>query len=643
MKEAQELNIFPEKMDVKTAQSYMHRMFNEQKVRQNYDVFMERTMAWLGKEFGDQFAGDTAKEADQYIRDIAQSIYEKITGLKPNADPFILIDRPKGKRGPFEERLFTIPDEDIEDFLENDIQIIGARYSRVMGADLEIARKFGHVDMRSWLGNDTQKGVIKEQYDELKARVRADDTLTKDQKDKLRLKYEDLEKRDRYNLGALRDRLRGTHKMQENNGYFAPLREAISAWNYMRAMGGVTVSSLGDPARLLMVHGPGRFISEGVLPLATNLKAMKLSAEYARQMGAAAELALNTRQATWADLTDPYNYGNPVVNWIKAATERFSKLTGMIHWNQFLKTWSATLSQNRILRNAEQIADKGWDSLSKKERLYMDFVNINPEVGAKLGNAFKQYGAKEGSIYLMEPQRMNEFLVSMGGVSSEEAKVIRSAYEAGVIKDVDGTIVTKGIGDTPLALDSPHLRLIFQFKSFALASHQRVLMRAASGSDGALAVTSGMASAVGIGALIYMLKQIEKGQDISDNPGKIVAEGVDRSGLIPVAMEFNNILEKWGGPGFFQAMTAGFPDADQSAPASRYAIRNSVGSLLGPTYGLATDVTGTIGNIAGLSNPFQDTFLEPTWTEGDKKALRRIAPGTTLPYWRWFIERNMME
>ena len=644
LKEAIELRIFPPDIDVKTAQTYFHRMYNVDKVRDGYEVFMQRTMRWARKAFASQFVGESKADVDVYVREIAQSIYNKITGLRPDLDPMIMVKpTPKGKRGPFEERTFTIQDSEIEEFLEDDVQIVAARYARVMGADIEIRRKFGHVDMRDWIGKDGTGGIIGEQYDQLKARVAADPDLTPEQKTRLRRRYEDAETRDRDNLAGLRDRLRGTYKLQELNGYFAPVRESVMAWNYMRAMGGVVVSSLSDVTRLIMTHGPGRFLLEGILPLVTNFKALKLSAEYAQQMGAAAELVLNTRHATWADLTDPYAYGNPVERWMTAASNRFSRIAGITHWNQLLKSWSAVMSQNRILRNAVKISEGGWDALSKREQLYMDFVNVSPGYARELGEAFKKYGNQEGSIYLLNPQRMAEMQSAQGPSAARRADVIRTIYESGVIKDVDGTIVTKGIADTPLALDGPVARVIFQFKSFALASHQRVLMRAASGSDEMLGVISGMTSAIGFGALIYMLKAVERGEEISDNPGKILAEGIDRSGLFTVALELNNIVEKWGGPGFFQALTAAFPDREQSPPASRYAIRNSVGALLGPSYGLGTDAASVLGNIAGLTNPFQDTFLEPHWSEGDLKAARRIAPGTTLPYFRWMVERYMMD
>lgn len=632
MKEAQAVGIFDKNIRVKTAPSYFHRMFSVKKVVDREDDFKDIVKRWARRSFADQFREDDAVQIDTYVQEIADSIYNKITGAEGDLDPMLkAIPKSASKRGPWKERTFTIKDELIKEFLEDDVRIVAARYARIMGADVEIASKAGDIKMSRWLGEGTGQGQIGRQYAVLKARVKRDKELTDKQKAKLLKQYSNGEARDRQRLQDLRDRLRGTHKLQENNGYFAPVRSSIMAWNYLRAMGGVVVSSLSDISRIITVHGPGRFLMEGVIPLATNLKALRLSAENAKQMGAAMELVLNTRQATWAELTDPYAAGHPAERWLSAATTGFSRLSGIVHWNQFLKSWAGVMSQNRILRNAEIVRKKGWGGLSKREQRYMDFVQINAFQAETLGDAFEKYGTRQGSIYLLEPKHMETNIIT------------KSIYEAAVIKDVDGTIVTKGIADTPLALDGPVAKMIFQFKSFALASHQRVLMRAASGTDSTLGVISGMTSSIGMGSMIYMLKQIERGEEISNNPGKIIAEGVDRSGLFAIMMELNNIAEKWNAPGFYQAMSAAFPDREQSPPASRYAIRNSMGALLGPSFGLGTDATAILGNIAGVANPLQDSWLEPHFSQGDLKAARRLAPGTTLPYFRWLVERYMMD
>ena len=50
-------------------------------------------------------------------------------------------------RGPLRNRVFQIDDEIVEEFLENDIETLGARYLQNVAGDIELVRKFGDVNM----------------------------------------------------------------------------------------------------------------------------------------------------------------------------------------------------------------------------------------------------------------------------------------------------------------------------------------------------------------------------------------------------------------------------------------------------------------------------------------------------------------
>ena len=59
-------------------------------------------------------------------------------------------------RGPLRERVFNIPDAMVEEFLENDIEKLGARYLRQIAADTELSRAFdGDVEMKHNRGPST--------------------------------------------------------------------------------------------------------------------------------------------------------------------------------------------------------------------------------------------------------------------------------------------------------------------------------------------------------------------------------------------------------------------------------------------------------------------------------------------------------
>ncbi len=620
------LDLLPEGIEPETAISYFSRQYKVPKVVAQQRKFKDITKEWARRAFADDFQAQRldAQEIDFYSGEIAEDIYRKITGVRGTAEDPFLKTRAITDRGPLKERTFNISDYLIEEFLENDVELVARRYARIMGADVELTERFGSADM------DNIFGELADDYRRISDDVSASKVPDAEKEKVLTQLDKDL-KDDISRIEGLRDRLRGLYKLEQNTSNAGRLMASLGTFNYMRTMGGVTLSSVSDVARHIMTHGPGRFMNEGVVPLLTNLKGIKMSAAQAREMGAAAELINHSRMATLADLTDPYAYGNPVERWLRNASVGFSRLTAMEHWNQAQKSMASVLSQNRILKNAQKASEKGYDSLSKAEKAYMQFVGINPGNAERIGELYKRHGQKEGTTFIGNSDRW----VREGGRGDD---VARTVYESAVIKDVDGTIVTKGIGDTPLALDGPVARAIFQFKSFMLASHQRMLMRAVGGTESTQAVASGMMVSIGMGMMVYWLKSIESGRDPGNNPGKWFAEGVDRSGLFAVLMEMNNIGEKMGAPGFYQAMSAAFPDHDQSPPASRYAVRSTVGSLLGPSFGLATDVAQLGGVAAKAANPFGDDFGELDYTKGDIKALRRLTPGSTLPGIRSMLE-----
>lgn len=129
-----------------------------------------------------------------------------------------------------------------------------------------------------------------------------------------------------------------------------------------------------------------------------------------------------------------------------------------------------------------------------------------------------------------------------------------------------------------------------------------------------------------IGMFIYWLRHVAFGTDVSDNPGTWIAEGLDRSGIFSVLFEANNTFEKMGLPGIYTGAAAAFPGSSQRAPASRFASRGVVDSLLGPTAGTARDIAMVPATIANIikGNPA---------THSDYVLAKRLAPFIGL----WFV------
>lgn len=547
-------------------------------------------------------------EADRadYVNQIADDIFRQLTGRASQGLPSY--DMTIAARGPLKERTFNIPDDLVEDFLESDVELIARRYARVMAADVELAKKFG----KPTLGPQLKE--VANDYQRLRDAVTASTSLDARQKEKALLALAQREKRDVNDIAGVRDLLRGQYKVDSQHTNFARVLHAAQTFNYMRLLGGVLFSSLSDAVRPVMVHGMGRYMTQGIAPLVTNLKAVKLSVKDAKLLGAVTERVLQSRLATMAELADPYAMNSPFERFLANASNVFSRMTLLPFWNDMHKSIASVLTQNRILENA---LSGDYAKLAAGERKYMGFLGIDEFMAERIAKQFREFGEVEGNVHIP-------------GVEQWTDDGARRAFAAALNKDVDSIIVTKGVADVPLFMNTPAGKALGQFKSFAIASNQRVLMRGLQ--DGPGSIITGMVGMAALGMLTYWVKQRESGREVSDNPGTWIAEGLDRSGIFSVGFEINNIVEKLGGPGAYWLGAKAFSSKSQQQPASRYATRNAFGAMLGPTFQLGTDTATLLGLGASALHGNADP------TPGDVSTMFNMIPGRTLPYWRWIIE-----
>ncbi|MBN8935185.1 MAG: hypothetical protein J0I13_02505, partial [Rhizobiales bacterium] len=500
---------------------------------------------------------DFLDDADRaaYLDEIVDDIFANVTGR--GLDGGVPTDLVVTKRGPLKERTFNIPDNLVEKFLEHDAEFVGRRYARIMSADIELTERFGDATMKGPIEG------IRAEYGDLRQAVEADGAISATDRVKQLQSLNAREKADIRDIEAVRDMLRGHYRPEIQHTNWAKTLNAAGAFNYMVALGGVVLASLTDAVRPAMVHGLTSYMRDGLGPLIRNVKAAKLSREEAKLAGAISERWLASRLATLAEITDPYAMNSPFERFLTNAATGFTQLTGLLHWNDFQKGIAATMTQNRILRNAELAAEKGFAALPADERAYMGFLGIGQDRAENLGRLFRQHGETLDGVRVASTERWGDDAVPA---------FLRRAYRAAVNKDVDSIIVTKGAGDVPLFANTPAGRAILQFKSFAIASNQRVLIRGLQ--EDTTRFVGGVVGMATIGTFIYAMKQLESGREISDNPGTWIAEGLDRSGIFSVALEINNALEKVGAPGLYAGLAAMFPSASQKQPASRFAVRS---------------------------------------------------------------------
>jgi hypothetical protein len=631
-----ELNMLPDDVDVSTSVNYLNRVYNKQKLQANMPSFISKVSKWLKDkdetlyqnakdaqdklDAGDVADGEIAKlqaiidkaefkkgkdfEPEDY-ENIAQQIHQRILGTPDGRLPYdwkmgegfssgnkgSSLNGATALRGPLRARRFTIEDDLIEEFLENDIEALGARYLQQTGADIELTRKFGNVTL------DNEIKQIRDYYSDQAKAVEKRTDLTDIQKDKLRIKLGNKMDADIRDIAGMRDRIRGVYGFQEDN-VWTRIGRSSRDLNYLRLLGGVTVSSLPDAARIVMAEGFTKTFSRGLGALATNTKQFKLAAAEAKRYGIGTDVLMSGKAEVIADVGDYTQGGTAVERGLRSAANKFGRINFLDYWTSGMKQLHAVTMQTSI-----------FDGLSKgKFDKRLTRLGIDKQSAMDMMEQVNKYGKNEDGVWITNAKNWDR-------------PDLERMWGAAMRKESDRVIIMPG-QEKPLFMSSELGKSIGQFRSFILSATQRVLVAGVQGQDHN--AIGGAISLVGMGMFSYYLKSNLAGRETSDDPAAWVIEGIDRSGAVGVIGEINNTIEK------ISSNSVGVrPLLGISAPASRFVSRTVSESLLGPTFGSLLSTTVAASNALTSKEPM---------TEADVRALRRLVPLQNLSVLRG-IER----
>lgn len=550
------------------------------------------------------------------LQDIAERIIQRIEGTPGGRLPYdIDIDdlSPGGQGGnrtgmarALKSRVFNIPDSRIEFILEDDIEVLSRLYSKTMAADVEMVRAFGNIDLEKervaitehWEGVARKLGITDPEG--------ANNKAARDWRNK-----RDAEIRD---LMAMKERILGTYAMPKDpKGWLPRAGRAVRGFNLLTDLGGAAVSSTVDTFHVAMVHGFGRLFGDALAPMIRGAKQIKLAKADVKDMGAAVEMVLHSRQHEMSQLEDSFSRYTKLEKALGRAQDAYGTVSLLAPLTDWQKTVAGVVSQSRILR---AVKAEALGKLSKKESVYLRQAGIGPEQSKLILAEFEKYGGEEAGNL-------------SSGWNQWTNKEARIALQSAIGRDVDRIITTPGQDKTLISSGGEGWgelgKMMFQFKSFAVAAIQRILISGLQQGD--MAALSGMASMLTMGMMVYAFKTLEKGEELPDDPATWLLEGVDRSGLTGWFMDANNMTER---------LTRGQIGLHRFAggrPLSRYASKNVVGSLLGPTAGTLTDAATATGSLAA------STLGEDDWTESDTRAVRRIIPFQNLLGFRHIIDQ----
>lgn len=491
-------------------------------------------------------------------------------------------------RGPLRERTLNIPDAQIESFLESDIGRVARIYTRTMGADTELAKMFGRADMEG------QFATVNEHYAQLRAAAEAKGTT-----EAARNKINNQQKADLRDLSAVRDRIRGTYGLPENpNGLWSRAYTIVRDLNYLRLMGGMTLSSLSDMGSIVMVHGMQRVFGEGLVPMIRDFGRYRLSSSEAKLSGSALDMVLDTRAMSIADVLDDYGRHSKFERGLQAMTGKFGLVTLMAPWNAVMKQFAGVISQTRALKAITTMA--AGEATKPAEVTRLAKLGIGPGTIERISAMFEKHGSRDSNIWWANTKAWED---------TEAADVFRAAMG----KEIDMAVVSPG-QERPLWMTKGVGKVIGQFRSFSMASTQRILVSGLQRRD--MATLNGFAMMTALGMLTFFAKEQMGGRGdklpgvgTPGEMGKWISEGLDRGGLSGWLFDANNMIEKLSSGAVGMSRLTGQPTM------SRYASRGVLSAILGPT-------AGWVEGLAGVTQ----SLGRGDWSASDSHAVRQMIP-----------------
>lgn len=502
------------------------------------------------------------------------------------------------ERGAELRRVLHIPSKKIEKFLDNDIRRLTRVYSQTLGPDIELKKKFGTLNAAEWIAPASEERYAL--IEALNKREKPENVSQADWDKKIAkktAKINDAFNLHKRNVEAVVQRLRGTRGMPSNpNGFAYRAARTLMNLNVLRMMGMVTVSSLPDMARPVMRYGLTRTFRDAVVPMITGLKGMKLVRDEARLAGVGTNISAHQRAMAVRDLLDDTMRGSALEKGIEYATNRMGHVALFEPFTQAMEMISAATANAKLMDSLAKVNIGDGDISLREAQRYLAENGLDGVLAERIWNEVKQGGGgKVDGTWWPNTE------------SWKDREAIQ-AYRAALARETLVTIPRPGAERALLSDVNTLGRMLYQFKSFGMASMAKIVLAGAQQRD--VAALSGSMAALGLGMLSYYLWAVATGgksytEMMNAGPEKWADEAISRSGLLGNVGELQRVAQTIP---LFAPYTSFSGKRQTRRPGD-----DAVEALFGPSFDFVQNATGV---LSGLHEPTQSTLRQ----------LRRLMP-----------------
>jgi len=559
-----------------------------------------------------------------------EAIEELIESVK-QAQPFVRFDQTKSANPLTVARNFRTrelrlrPEDEVilaeKGFVETDMFILQRLYFNSIAPDIELTKVFGDPMMSGyrWSNNSGLNQGLKQITDEYNSKIKL---ATKDKKKKLEKERDQVIE----DLEAARDLIRGTYGLPENpQRAFSRGVRVAKLYNSMTMLTGF-MAAVPDVARIAMTSGINRGFrtSWDLFTNSLGTELAKLSKQQAYLSGEALDMVLGSRAMSMYDLENAFGVFNKFEKGTSSmANVYFTYVNAMNPWNTLMKSWASAVNGTRLIEESGKWVN---GTITKTQKAKLLNAGIDEIAARKIYQQYQKHGLGPDA----NKAEWKYTRIANTEFWDDEARATADLFHSALGKDINITIVTPGKGDIPLWFNTEMGGVLVQFKKFAMAATQRMLLRGMQERD--LSFLSGSLMLMGAGAMVDAIRTQAFDRSYSKKPfGEKIVNAFDRSGLGGIYSDINNVVERMGNNkiGLRPMLGAG-------KPYSSYTTKNVMSGfgLLGPSSSQFANITDimfdwgkgthnhyTAKNVRRLI-PFQNVWYLDSLFDNVEKGLR---------------------
>jgi hypothetical protein len=463
-------------------------------------------------------------EKTKYTDDINDLIYERYA-----------FNRPRYARATRSRELNLLPETQIklidEGFIVSDIFSLMKTYYRQVTPDILFTLKYGDPNGLGYKYIDEANSMtfpglmqVANEYNLKAVRAKNKEAKAKIIKERNQV-LEDLE--------AGVELVRGTYGLPADpHAWTSRAMRTMKHYNALTMLTGFFAAT-ADVARIAMTSGIQRGFKTQFEMWSDMLSSkktgiFKAGKKEAQSFAEAVDMVTGQRAMLFSDIGDMFGMTSKIEGMMgKTANFNFMYVNLMSRWTEFMKSAASVTIGSRIL---EDSVKWGKGTLADKNKTKLAASGIDEAMAKKIASEFDKHGTK----------LKYNFMANTAEWTDDAAK---QSFGAALNKDINITIVTPGKGDTPLFMNYELASTIVQFKKFAMAATQRMLLRGMQEKD--MDFLFGSLLLMGTGMLVdAVYTELRFGKDYSKKSftDKLLS-AFDRSGLGGIYVDVNRSIE----------------------------------------------------------------------------------------------------